>query len=679
VQYTTLSLNHETLVADPLVPTSNADFEQHVRRVLSSQYEVAEEVGRGGMGIVYRARDMRLKRLVAIKILPPELAFSGSIRSRFLREAETAAQLSHPNIVPIHSVDEREGLVYFVMGFVDGENLGRRLTVRGRLSATETRRVLREVADALAYAHGRRVIHRDIKPDNILLDRETGRSMVTDFGIARAVTEGDSRLTATGVAIGTPAYMSPEQCAGEREIDGRSDLYSLGVVGYQMLAGEVPFVASNTPSMFMKHITERPAPITSRRADVPDDLARIVMTLLAKEPEGRFRDGASLVTALTTGVVPVFASATMPARDDRGSVSSSGTRNRSAYMRGGFGRDTYDVAERDRYGGEIDRAPVDRPQPFDWTTRAGRRAAREYDRNMRRAEKARRKYEGVPSRPMSERIHSFRWELFSSMATILFLFGINAATSPRFYWAIFPTLGIGFGLMKKAGRLFADGARLRDVIGGTPGGAHELADPQGGQRAQIPAPDAAARLVPPGVLDGAQGATVRQAVADRASIQDIMARLGDADRGLLPDVLPTADALVERIAAVATTLHRLDDEMGTHRAEQVEARIAATEKEAETAPDRERRLALLRRQRESLRELAGSRGELVGQLESASLLLQGMALDLLKLRSAGVQSVLDDVQHATQEARALTRQIGHVLEAADELRSLEGGGGGARA
>jgi serine/threonine protein kinase len=188
-------------------------------------YELDAEIGRGGMGVVYRCRDVKLRRFVAIKVLPPDLAFRDEVRVRFLREAETAAQLNHPNIVPIFSVDERDGLVWFAMGIVDGESLGARLVREPRPPFADVKRILREVADALSYAHARGIIHRDIKPDNILLDRLTGRPIVTDFGIARAI-ETDSRLTVTGTAVGTPAYMSPEQAMGEGEIDGRSDLYS---------------------------------------------------------------------------------------------------------------------------------------------------------------------------------------------------------------------------------------------------------------------------------------------------------------------------------------------------------------------------------------------------------------------------------------------------------------------
>jgi serine/threonine protein kinase len=257
------------------------------------------------MGVVYRARDKRLKRHIAIKVLPPELAFQSAIKTRFLREAETAAQLSHPNIVPIYTVDEMEGLVFFVMAYISGDNLAKRLHERGVLPVEEVRRISREVADALAYAHERGVVHRDIKPDNILLDASTGRTMVTDFGIARAASEGDAgRLTATGMAIGTPAYMSPEQAAGDREIDGRSDLYALGVVAYQMLCGEPPFVANSTPAMLVKHISERPTPVSQRRSDIPLDLSRAVMMCLEKDPAMRFPSASAMVTALDTGNVP---------------------------------------------------------------------------------------------------------------------------------------------------------------------------------------------------------------------------------------------------------------------------------------------------------------------------------------------------------------------------------------
>src|SRR4051812_3282395 len=319
-----LTLPPSRRVPDPLASAADDELRAHVQRALAAHYELDCEIGRGGMGIVYRTKDRRLKRQVAIKLLPPELAFRSEIKSRFLREAETAAQLSHPNIVPIYTVDELEQLVFFVMAYVSGDNLAKRLHERGVLTIDETRKVLREVADALAYAHERNVVHRDIKPDNILLEQASGRPLVTDFGIARAMdSEGDSRLTATGMAIGTPAYMSPEQAAGEREIDGRSDLYSLGILGYQMLTGEPPFVASSTPAMLVKHISERPIPVEQRRTDVPQDLARTVMMLLEKEPENRFPNAAALVTALDSRTAPAMKprSSASTQRDAGGSPS----------------------------------------------------------------------------------------------------------------------------------------------------------------------------------------------------------------------------------------------------------------------------------------------------------------------------------------------------------------------
>src|SRR5258705_2246692 len=290
----------------PISPTD--ELGTHVAQVLSANYELETEVGRGGMGVVYCARDKRLKREIAIKILPPELSFRADIRQRFLREAETAAQLNHPNIVPIYTVEEKDNLVYFVMAYIKGDNLGQRLQQHGPIPPVEVRRILREVVDALAYAHHRNVIHRDIKPDTIIIDEETGRAMQTDFCISRALSDSrDSSLTSTGLAIGTPAYMSPEQSAGDRAIDRRSDLYSLGVVGYQMLCGQPPFVASNTPSMLVKHLSEKPVPVDERWPDLPQDLARAVMICLEKDPNDRFPSAAAFSAALNGGSMPTLA------------------------------------------------------------------------------------------------------------------------------------------------------------------------------------------------------------------------------------------------------------------------------------------------------------------------------------------------------------------------------------
>src|SRR5690242_7552041 len=208
---------------------------------LASQYVVEHELGRGGMGAVFLARDIRLDRFVAIKVLPPHLAAESELRELFLREARTAGRLSHPNIVAVFRADELAGHPFFAMPFIEGENLAEHVYARGPLPAADAIRFLREVAWALAYAHARGVIHRDVKPENIMIEHGSGRAIVTDFGIARV--EFGPRLAQDALILWTASYMSPEQIAGE-PLDGRSDLYSLGVVGFLLLSGKLPFVAA---------------------------------------------------------------------------------------------------------------------------------------------------------------------------------------------------------------------------------------------------------------------------------------------------------------------------------------------------------------------------------------------------------------------------------------------------
>ena len=209
-------------------PTADSPLDPELRALEDARrgrFAIEHELGRGGMGIVVLARDLGLDRPVAIKLLPTALARQPHLRERFLREARTAAGLAHPNIVPVHAVEDHGDVVFFVMGYVEGETLGRRVSRAGPLPASEATRVLRDLAWALAYAHGRGVVHRDIKPDNILLDRGSGRALVSDFGIAR-VADAPSSLTIDGHVMGTAQYMSPEQAAGE-SVDGRTDLYAL--------------------------------------------------------------------------------------------------------------------------------------------------------------------------------------------------------------------------------------------------------------------------------------------------------------------------------------------------------------------------------------------------------------------------------------------------------------------
>src|SRR5438067_2420727 len=267
------------------------DFQQAV----AGRYSLERELGRGGMGVVYLAREVRLDRPVAIKLLPPSKATDPKLRERFLREARTAAKLSHPNVIPIHAVEEIGDFVFFAMAYVEGETLTQRVRQRGPLAPSEASRVLRDVAWALAYAHAQGVIHRDVKPDNILLEN-TGRVLVADFGIA-SVVSGAGAL-ATGEVIGTPEFMSPEQALGE-VVDARSDLYSLGIVGFFACSGALPFEAEKATDVLAKQVTE-PAPPLSRVAPmVPRRLAQAIDRCLAKDPEERYEGPAALAGQLS--------------------------------------------------------------------------------------------------------------------------------------------------------------------------------------------------------------------------------------------------------------------------------------------------------------------------------------------------------------------------------------------
>ena len=276
-------------------PSSSADDLAALRSALAGQYTIERELGRGGMGVVLLARDERLDRLVALKVLPPALAGQPQTRERFLREARMAAQLSHPNIVPVHRADEIGGFAFFAMGFVDGETLADRIRDRGTLAPAEVVRVLREVAWALAYAHARGIVHRDVKPENILLERSTGRAIVTDFGIARA--DFNPALTQDGYVMGTVHYMSPEQSSG-LEIDGRSDLYALGCIGFLALSGRLPFEGPSPQAILVAHATKEPPTLRSIATEIPAALADVIDQCLRKSPDARFRSGEALADAL---------------------------------------------------------------------------------------------------------------------------------------------------------------------------------------------------------------------------------------------------------------------------------------------------------------------------------------------------------------------------------------------
>lgn len=274
------------------------DLLERLARALTGQYVVERVLGQGGMGTVFLGRDVTLDRPVAIKVILPDVAASAELRERFLLEARTVARLRHPNIVSVYSAGESDGLLWFAMEFVPGESLRDRLQRERVVPAEVVTAVVHDLAMALDDAHLAGIVHRDVKPENIMLDQQTGRAMLTDFGVARALSSGDSRLTGAGFVLGSPRYMSPEQAAGEATIDGRSDLYSLGLVAYEMLAGRPTIEAESAGTILIKQITEEPTPLRSLAADVPDALDAVITRALRKQPEERFARGRAMAAVL---------------------------------------------------------------------------------------------------------------------------------------------------------------------------------------------------------------------------------------------------------------------------------------------------------------------------------------------------------------------------------------------
>ena len=266
-----------------------------VRRALASVYKVERALGAGGMATVYLAEDVKHRRKVAVKVMRPDLAETLGA-DRFLREVEIAAQLSHPHILPVYDSGQADGLLYYVMPYVEGESLQERMTRESQLPVEDAMRIAKEVAEALAYAHERNIIHRDIKPANIMLSR--GHALVADFGIARAMGSGTS-ITQTGLAVGTPQYMSPEQASGSQGVDGRADVYALGCVIYEMLAGEAPFTGPTPQAIITRSLTENPRSLTLSRVGLPPTLDGIVARSLAKSPADRFQNPGALADALS--------------------------------------------------------------------------------------------------------------------------------------------------------------------------------------------------------------------------------------------------------------------------------------------------------------------------------------------------------------------------------------------
>ena len=625
-------------------------LQERVATALGVQYEIESEIGRGGMSVVYRARDRRLNRPVAIKVLPPELAHDGAIRTRFTREAQMAAQLTHAHIVPIYDVGEQDGLAYFVMAIVHGGNLATLLTREPRQPVDEARRLLSEIADALAYAHLHGVIHRDIKPDNILLDESSGRAMVTDFGIARAM-EVSTRLTATGIAVGTPAYMSPEQALGDREVDGRSDIYSLGVLGYQMLTGRLPFSAGNSMALLLKHVSEPPPPIAELRGDTPKAVRDAIERALMKSPEDRWPTAASMREALLSdrGGPAWRAEPREPVRYTSPRPDGSRAELRAVSPR--RGSVATDAKQPPSAASRLPNEVVMEPEHLASLTAPQRADLRLWHGRVN----------------LLDRIKAMRgYTVLTLGAAVLAMVGVGVAIEegavPLIVSPIVP-IYMGIKLWRRGRSLRESGLRLRRV----------LLMPRARRVIPTAAPSATeraiAKLASREVRDGAHGGAIRRAVEDRAAILEIWKKLSKEERAQLPELEATVTSLVERMASLAQMAERVEQSVDPRLVEEIDARIAATSSEVAT-PEVERRLSLLRRQRATFNEIVRRRATLAQQIDNVGLALSSLRLDLINLRSSGLQSALADVSTATQEARALSREISAALEAAEEVKRL---------
>jgi hypothetical protein len=531
---------------------------------------------------------------------------------------------------------------------------------------------MREVADALAYAHKRNVVHRDIKPDNILIDSDTGRAMVTDFGIARALTDqGESKLTATGMAIGTPAYMSPEQSAGELHIDGRSDLYSLGVVGYQIACGELPFNAPNTPSMLVKHLSEMPTPVDHRKPDLPADLARVIMLLLEKDPANRFPDAQSVVVALSSGIMPTLRTVQSP----RAPMGLAGFPSAPPAPRDA-------VATR---SGGMRAASVPSPEEID-------------------------RWNAAPVKKFRKKLAPYL--AVNAILVPLSIFGDGGFLVVTAFWSI--------GMAVNYSKLWQEGYNWRDVFrqprdrlffdvaAETIDDARALFDeskreqvrarararanaglfsePASASQSPRQLKSGTARRMPRSPLPGESvaaplladnspyGSAINSIRQDRDEIHRQLQAMSKDERGQIPDVAQSADAIYKKAMQVGNTLAELDLR-NADTPESIEKEIAKLESEANpldfnASEDRVRRLAHLKRQRRVVADLAKKRSDAESKLENCRQLLRSMRLELLKFRSAGMAGASNGLTMVTQQAQAVVKEMGYLADAQAEVNAL---------
>jgi serine/threonine-protein kinase len=559
------------------------------------------------------------------------------------------------------------------MACVDGDNLAKRMATRGPLPIADVRRILREVSGALAFAHARKFIHRDIKPDNILIDKDDGRAIVTDFGIARAVQDGaETRLTATGIAIGTPAYMSPEQCAGDREIDGRADLYALGTLGYQMLAGRLPFEANSTPALLVKQLSEKPVPIVERRPDTPPDLAGIIMRLLEKEPSARFATADELSAALDGRIssgyqppprqpAPLMGQAPQPAWVYDGSRGASAPAAASP----SYGAQTYAAATSDE-------------------------VARWY----------------------APQVVKFRKGLapfltFAGVSLALKLFNVVDMTFVPAFWSI--GIAMGYAKLWQAGYDWRDVFKqpretlLADVISVKVDDLQAMWDPNKRNalrertRERLRSGDSGMLFsdtdrayanggqgLPSGVSPGSPVAesmrygtwydAVRDGVSDRAEIQRMLDSLPKGERSLAGDIGPTADSLLDAVRTEAASLADLDrNPVQLPDLSRFDSEIALLESQANpleaSSEERVRRLARLRRERRQAQFETERRSRATDRLERARAALRAIRFDLVKLRTGSTSGNSVHVTQLAERAQELARDVDAVLAAVGSAKS----------
>ena len=638
---------------------------------LARQYDILRALGKGGMGVVLLARERSLDRLVAIKVLSGEGVETGDVRERFRREARIAARLMHPNIVPLHAFGETEDALYLVMGYVEGETLAARLEREGRVPRQASLRILAEIADALAFAHIEGVVHRDVKPENILLQAKTGRAMLADFGIARA-DGATTSVTMTGMTVGTPSYMSPEQAAGMKDIDGRSDVYSLAVVGYRMLAGRLPFTATSLQALLAQHAVAKPDDLALVVARPDRGVARVIMRGLEKDPGLRWARAEDLREMLRAETEE---SPEMPEELDR--IDGTGTKMLVPLSL--FGAGLYLLSVGFSSGPEVGMTfeaifaatlaaitgiralPAARSFGWhetlrtlfhpprwwsSWWPRAFRRADDQWDR--------------LP--PVLRRFRAFR------DATVTLWVGLFGVMTPLFFARGGPALGVLIGITgafwlgavatiagARASRKALTALGLSEYEAAKAGALPNVASHPKWKNPQF------SRLLAPESQDASESRRPRTPAELVSAIEELSARLQRG--GLLPDdeCALAAQSVKTAIDALVAEVVRLNQELDPAERERLDRRTAALgdgDEDAELRGLLESQRAVWRRLDQRRQEKEARRDRLRDQL--MTLWMQLLDLDARVMRGSPVDPQL------TGQVRALSQDLAHAGDALAE-------------